>query len=57
MKIIITKYVTAVDDKDHTKGNDVRYSLTKEMGKEGATYNIPNLDKFNLIKTLIEAII
>lgn len=57
MKIIITKYVTAVDDKDHTKGNDVRYSLTKEMGKEGATYNVPNLDKFGLVKTLIEAII
>jgi hypothetical protein len=57
MKIIITKYVTAVDDKDPIKGNDVRYSLTKEMGKDGTTYNVPNLDKFGLVKTLIEAII
>jgi hypothetical protein len=27
------------------------------MGKDGTTYNVPNLDKFGLVKTLIEAII
>jgi len=52
MELIIRKYVTAVDEKDPTKGNKTMYSVEKRVGEDAENY--PNLGEFDLVEFIIK---
>ena len=60
MKIVITKYTTAVDENDPTKGNVVSNismeAMNVEVENNGGAENHPKLSKLGVVKLLIEKI-
>ena len=51
MKVTITSYVTAVDDKPE-HGNHLRYSV--EVHNSGETFSNPNLSELDVIELLAQ---